>query len=447
MSTPLTDRVEQVTQKEAMARIGRLVRESAQARNRAMAEFERRMRELWGVDIRAARLAPPTLTGGERDTRCVSSVKSTYVVKDGKLCEQLVRHPKNGQFAFIDQLTFVLDKKSFARLFEQQNEQVDDEGIVINAAFWLREIFGFTISHNREKSANFYSSSYNIGNHEISYGLVCIGGGLNQSNENTICIELTATGLQAALNGWEHRLYRFSQMQEVTGFRYTRVDLAVDFLSGEYTVDDALKAYYSGNFNNSIVPPRIRKEGDDWDNPTQNGRTLYIGTRESSRLLRFYEKGKQLGDKCSPWVRAELEMRNRDLIIPLDIVIHAGDYYFAQYPELGRIYQTIFSKQTEVSRKVQSNKIKQRIMQMNVEHVIKYLRQQASRAINYLIEEGKTDSQIIGLFDLNAPMPKKVHPGQYFAQLLNIDYISDKFSQPVCGYDGALPWPTHQTVT
>lgn len=379
----------------------------------------------------------------------MSGVKSTLVLKNGKLREQLIRYGKCGQFAFIDQLTFVLNKQSFVNLMTDTKviEEVDDFTIVQAAAFWLYEIFGFTVSHNREKSANFYSSSYNIGNHDISYGVVCIGGGINQNNQDTICIELTATGLQAAFDGWEHRLYRFSQMQEVTGFRYTRVDIAVDFLSGEYSVDDALKAFYSGGFTNSIVPPRIRKEGDDWDNPTQNGRTVYIGTRESSRLLRFYEKGKQLGDKYSPWVRAELEMRNRDLIIPLDIVIHAGDYFFAQYPELGRIYQTHFQRLPEANRKVQSNKIKQRIMQMNVEHVIKYLRQQASRSVNYLIQEGKTDSEIISLFDLGVPIPKKVHPGQYFAQLLNIDYIEDKFHQPVCGYDGALPWPTHQTVT
>lgn len=55
----LFQRVEQVSQVEAMARIKRLGRESAQAHNRAMAEFEQRMKERWGVDIKALRVTPP----------------------------------------------------------------------------------------------------------------------------------------------------------------------------------------------------------------------------------------------------------------------------------------------------------------------------------------------------------------------------------------------------
>ncbi|WP_225748296.1 hypothetical protein [Eikenella sp. Marseille-P7795] len=34
-------------------------------RNAAYDAFERRMKERWGVDIKAARLAPPTLTGDD----------------------------------------------------------------------------------------------------------------------------------------------------------------------------------------------------------------------------------------------------------------------------------------------------------------------------------------------------------------------------------------------
>ena len=94
-------------------------------------------------------------------------------------------------------------------------------------SLFLHEIFGFGVSHDREKSANFYSSSYNLGNYETSYGILCIGGGVNPSNESSLCIELTATGLNAAKDGWEQRLYNFSQMKEVHGFRYTRVDLWV----------------------------------------------------------------------------------------------------------------------------------------------------------------------------------------------------------------------------
>ena len=41
-------------------------------------------------------------------------------------------------------------------------------------------------------------------------------------------------------------------------------------------------------------------------NQTGLGRTLYIGKRKNGKLLRVYEKGKQLGDPSSPWVRWRL---------------------------------------------------------------------------------------------------------------------------------------------
>ena len=342
------------------------------------------------------------------------------VIRKGKAVEEIFRRGINGHFAFIDQLTFVLEKETLNRLFDAQtNEQ---EEIVARMSLFLHEIFGFGVSHDREKSANFYSSSYNIGNHEISYGVLCIGGGINPSNQSSLCVELTATGLNAAKDGWERRLYNCTQMKEVQGFRFTRVDLAHDFLSGEYSVNDALTAYKNSAFTNSITKPKLRLEGDDWYNETKHGRTLYVGTRLSSRMLRFYEKGKQLGDSESPWVRCELELRSNDLVIPLDVVIHPGDYLSAQYPELNRLFG--------------ENAIKQRMVQAGIEHSIKYLRMQGSRAVNMLLELGKSTEEIMRLFDPEAGVPKSVHPGQHFAQLLKIDCISEKFLNPVCGYSG-----------
>ena len=61
---------------------------------------------------------------------------------------------------------------------------------------------------------------------------------------------------------------------------------------------------------------------------------------------------------------------------------------------------------------------------------------QGSRAINMLLELGKSAEEIMRLFDPDVGVPKTVHPGQYFAELLKIDCISEKFLNPVCGYSG-----------
>ena len=421
----------QKERRQAAARLAAARQRDAE-RNAAYAAFEQRMKERWGVDIKAARLAPPTLTGDElQKSQAVSEKYRRLVIRKGKAVEEIFRRGINGHCAFIDQLTFVLEKETLNKLFDAQTGE--QEEIVARMSLFLHEIFGFGVSHDREKSANFYSSSYNLGNYETSYGILCIGGGVNPSNESSLCIELTATGLNAAKDGWEQRLYNFSQMKKVHGFHYTRVDLAHDFLSGEYSVNDALTAYRNGAFTNSFTKPKLRLEGDDWYNETKHGRTLYVGTRLSSRMLRFYEKGKQLGDSESPWVRCELELRSNDLIIPLDVVVHPGDYLSAQYPELNRLFG-----ENGVFAQSQPKKIaiKQRMVQAGIEHSIKYLRMQGSRAINMLLELGKSAEEIMRLFDPDVGVPKTVHPGQYFAELLKIDCISEKFLNPVCGYSG-----------
>ncbi|UWT36668.1 replication initiation factor domain-containing protein [Neisseria gonorrhoeae] len=40
-----------------------------------------------------------------------------------------------------------------------------------------------------------------------------------------------------------------------------------------------------------------------------SGKTYGIGSRESSKYVRIYEKGKQLGDKTSTWTRFEIEFK------------------------------------------------------------------------------------------------------------------------------------------
>lgn len=344
----------------------------------------------------------------------VSVVESHYVLRNGRLEEQLVRTGTGGNKAFIDQLTFVFHRATVSKLMGTEVPAAESLSIYDNYAVvlshYLEQIFGFGISENRNKGANFYLHSYQLGDKKCNYGIVCMGG-----NKDTICVELTATGLGAATDGWEHRLYQFANLPQVDSFRFTRVDVARDFFDGEYTIEKVLDAYHAGGFTLSITKPLLRKEGRDWDNDTQTGRTLYIGSRQSSRLVRAYEKGKQLGDESSPWLRVELEMRSRDLRIPIDILLHAGDY-LATYPA----FQQNPLLRTDAPKKVAA---KQRVMQTSIEHAVKYLRMQGSRAVNLLLKHGKSAEEILTVFDPNAGVPERTHPGRYFCQLLGIQYI------------------------
>jgi phage replication initiation protein len=64
------------------------------------------------------------------------------------------------------------------------------------------------------------------------------------------------------------------------------------------------------------------------------GRTFYVGARENGKLFRAYEKGKQLGNPDSPWVRHEVELHNVDRVIPWDVLWEPGRYVAGAYPYL-----------------------------------------------------------------------------------------------------------------
>ncbi len=115
--------------------------------------------------------------------------------------------------------------------------------------------------------------------------------------------------------------------------KLTRVDLAVDCLMGEYSVDDAVTWYESGIFRASAqgTQPRHSTVGDWLGDGPQWGRTLEVGRRENGKMCRVYEKGRQLGDAASPWVRWEVELRNNDRDLPFDILTDCDRYFVGAY--------------------------------------------------------------------------------------------------------------------
>ena len=88
--------------------------------------------------------------------------------------------------------------------------------------------------------------------------------------------------------------------------KISRWDGAVDDYDGLHDVDWAVGLYKSGQFNAGGNKPTCKQHGN-WIEPDGSGRTLEIGKRKNGKLLRIYEKGKQLGDPKSLWVRWELQ--------------------------------------------------------------------------------------------------------------------------------------------
>lgn len=134
---------------------------------------------------------------------------------------------------------------------------------------------------------------------------------------------------------------RLESLGEVT---LTRVDLAVDFVEGEITVDDAADWYTRGEFNAGGRMPRHSCVGDWLSEQSKHGRTLEVGRRSNGKMLRCYEKGKQLGDQSSRWTRFEVELRNNDRDLPFDLLTDCDKYFAGAYKCLQRLIDTAAEK-------------------------------------------------------------------------------------------------------
>lgn len=366
------------------------------------------MRKAVSVEEKTAFDVPPTSnTGG----LAKSEAFEHYVIVKGQLKEVLLKKGKSTA-AFIDTLTVVFPESVFIR----PDQLGTEEEIAGNASAVIAEIFGFGILKQNTGGRNGYRYSYHMGTDIENYGFVALGG--KRQNE-TVCLFLTGTGLTAAFDGWESRLYDFIKSEAPTA-KITRCDLAHDFLEGEYTPDMALKDWENGAYTSRHTKPIAECVGGDWLHYLGTGKTLYIGSRKNaSRFVRIYEKGKQLGDSESPWVRVELELHNRDIIIPHEVLIDAGQYLTGAFPA----FESLFFSYDETPAKPERVK-KQR--DVSAEHCIKYGSIQVSGVVNLLQRMGLDDAAIVEtLKNGKTDMPKRLNPAAFDCATESLTYIHE----------------------
>ena len=167
---------------------------------------------------------------------------------------------------------------------------------------------------------NGYTTRHDLTNgQDVSLGLIASGG---ERQRGTIHTELNAQAC-ALVKDWQ----AFAVWGESLQAKITRVDLAHDDLEGQtFTMQKMADWYQQGEFNCGGRQPSHTLAGDWLLDGSPSGRTLYIGKRENGKMLRIYEKGKQLGDTVSPWVHVELELRGKNRIIPWESITKPGNY-------------------------------------------------------------------------------------------------------------------------
>lgn len=286
-----------------------------------------------GAAAGAAEIPPLDNMGGK-----YSDVHSLVVTDTGELLAVPLRTGHSGDAAFIDWVNFTVhaDTCMVDQFWGGAVQCVTDDDHILAMSTQLQKIFGLVVTRRRIKGANYYKASYDLG--ENLGALVCIGG-----QRNTILVSMSGKSLAAAKPGWEQRLHDWLTTVAIQP-RITRADLAHDVLDGSYyNVDMAFQDYVADGYTCGGRRPSSEMRGN-WLHPDGCGRTFYVGKRKNGKFIRIYEKGRELGDKSSPWVRVEVEYKSVDRLIPFDVLLKAGEYLAAAAPALAHLSE----KQTRI---------------------------------------------------------------------------------------------------
>jgi phage replication initiation protein len=331
---------------------------------------------------------PASNTGGTPNT------SNTYTIfnNQGTLlrlpseCEQLLpdfevlrrlETPENA--AFIDTISITFKAEEYYRAFPDSNAfTLDGQDLIDDLSKRLAEIFGFAVTAKRSRGINNYTHAYDLGN---DWGHVAIGGIYQR---NSIQIYINGQGCLAAKDDWASRLFEYATQVDGT---ITRIDTAADFFKGEYTVEKAVEDHIAGLFKPKNAPrnPKGEQRGC-WNYEAlgleNDGRSYYIGSRETGKLYRTYEKGFEQAKKLKKnkatsemfekefeqWVRVELELGNQNRDIPLDMLLHPAQYLAGSAPALAFINE----EQSRI-------KVRKKTVKATVESAKTWLKQQCGR--------------------------------------------------------------------
>lgn len=208
------------------------------------------------------------------------------------------------------------------------------------------------------------------------------------------CLHLTAVGCAFLRIEHYQSLIDSALLCEL---KITRIDIAVDDLFGDHSVKSAFDAYASGAYGSGGRMPKsqylISSHG--------SGDTFYVGRRESGKLLRVYDKGKQLGDPGSSWVRHEVEIRSEGRVIPLNILLNPGSYFLGAYPKAHAWFKA------SNAAKVLTNLVKKRI---TIDLLLKHARQQCGRIVRYCAEklDYSSDEIVASVISLPGRLPVRL---------------------------------------
>lgn len=229
---------------------------------------------------------------------------------------------------------------------------------------------GIEKAEGRGRGLHGYSDSFDL----AGLGLVAYGG---SNQRGTVLVSINGQGCR--------RIASFGLVRawaEPLQARITRLDIAADDHDGHsLRVSDAIKAWRDGAFTLGGRPPKARLVDDLGSG---DGKTFYVGSREAGKLCRVYDKGAQLGDPASRWVRGEVELHAKDRVIPWDAVTQPARYLAGSFP--------FFSFLSLVQERIRTIK---KATEITIEALRRWVKSAAGKSINALMEHYEGDLGVV----------------------------------------------------
>lgn len=256
----------------------------------------------------------------------MTDTRAERLVLEGRrlkvLCAERQVAAAQHQGVVVDWLRFTFLEAKAVQLRTGTYQGLSAEHFARAVACEVAALMGFIVGETR-KGRDFYQHTVLITNADgVEMGYASAG---NDRQRGTVCVNISGAGCTFADAGWEARVE--SYIRELDG-KLTRIDLALDFFEGETDVDEALECYKAGEFDFQNRRPSNEQAGD-WING--QARTFYVGRRQSGKLLRAYEKGHKYGDMTDGWCRVEVEFRNHERVLPLDMLARPAAFFAGAY--------------------------------------------------------------------------------------------------------------------
>jgi len=251
----------------------------------------------------------------------------------------------------------------FPAVFAEQHELVTATQMVE----WLYPDVPVTVSFLEAKRWQFYeNSAYIFGPDGKVVGRVGVGG-----NGDSICVSMTGAGC-TLVDDWMCTVIQARRLHA----HLSRADLAFDDFEGQIFKDirEVNQWAIDGAFDAGTGRPA---DTNFWDDHGKGkGCSVYVGSR-GRKLLNLYEKGKQLKDKTSRWIRCELRLWANDQVLPLEMLCDPLGYLRGAYKLLADLLpdEAEPAKPERVARTVKAT----------AEAAIKFLRMQAGPTLDLLV--------------------------------------------------------------